>query len=453
MALILIVDDDPVQRRHLEKTVNALGHRALHAGDGEAALAVLASAEEALVEAVLLDLIMPGLDGMGTLAAMRARGLERPTIVLASDSGLGQVASAMRAGAVDFCIKPGRPERVAVAVAGALERAALKRASHHVGRRARGDLWLEDLVSGPASARTMAQAARVAREERTVLLEGEAGTGKTALASAIHGSGPRQGKPFQMLNAAAFDGATFEDFGSREGTLYLRSVEGLTAAGQAALLNMLTVTDARLIIGADVDLIALVRAGHFREDLYYRLAVAPVFLPPLRKRLDEMTDLANAILARLVLEEGRGTVQPLSGDVVAFLKAQKWPGNLRQLEGVLLRALHLSAGRPIEVGDFPALSTAKRAEAPTRQSTNAATPVYGILPMVEVDGTLQTIAKAEETLIRFALSHHGGRMAAAARDLGIGRSTLYRKLDDLGIDPAQPLSSQTIGTGAEEGDE
>lgn len=442
MAVVLIADDDPVQRRHLQKAVNALGHRTIYAHDGDEVLSILRSANGCDVSAIFLDVVMPNLDGMGTLAVMREEGLMRPTIACIAPQAVDQVGSVMRAGAVDFCLKPGRFERIRVALAGALERAALSSAVRLTASNA--SPILDDLCAGPAMEHAMQAARRAAAGKTHVLLEGEAGVGKTTLARAIHGSGAFATRPLHTLNAAALDGAEslVQVLGglSVEDALYLRCVQMLEDDAQIALRDMLSNNQPmpRLLLGADGDMLARVRAGQFREDLYYRLSVMSVSLPPLRKRSQEIGDIAHALVARLSLEEGRGSVPRLSSSVLQVLEKQAWPGNLRQLEAVLLRAIHLCEGDVFELSHFPSLVATQAGEPFTEPQAAQLTAHFALLPMLDDDGAVCSLDDMEERLIRFALNQHNGRMSAAARALGIGRSTLYRKLEALGIDPASP---------------
>ena len=462
----LVVDDDPVQRRLLEAALNRLGHRVVQAADGDAALAMLEGPRGGEIRLVMLDLVMPGLDGMGTLAAMRERGLMRPVIVQTSKGSIDTVVSAMRAGANDFCVKPVGPERLRVSVENALKMATMETIVRSVEHKRDSRLTFGELIGTAASMeKAVALGTRAARSQIPVLLEGESGVGKELFARAIHGEGKLAGKPFIAVNCGAlpetlaesilfghekgaFTGATARHAGKfREahgGTLFLDEVGELPLELQVKLLRAVqegevdpvgsdkpVKVDVRLVSATNRDLIAAVGDGQFREDLFYRLNVFPIRLPALRERRGDIAALAEHFCARFAVEEGRRGLDGLTRPTLALLERQDWPGNVRQLENAVFRAVVLADGAQLTPEDFPQIAPAVSTSTDEGESAGGST---AIAPDGHADPV--PLAELERRAIVHALAFHEGRMAAAARALGIGRSTLYRKLKEYGLDDA-----------------
>ncbi|MEL6752098.1 MAG: sigma-54 dependent transcriptional regulator, partial [Pseudomonadota bacterium] len=265
----------------------------------------------------------------------------------------------------------------------------------------------------------------------------------------------------------AFTGATSAHTGKfREahgGTLFLDEVGELTPELQVKLLRAIqegevdpvgakrpSKVDIRIVSATNRDMITMVQDGSFREDLYYRLNVFPILVPPLRKRRGDIAPLVRHITARLCLEEGRREISGIRRDALAMLEAQDWPGNVRQLENALFRAVILCEGDELTVDDFPHFAptktAAEQAGSVTLTETPAASaPQFAMLPMLDDAGNVVALNDMEEAMIRFAIHQHGGRMTRVARSLGIGRSTLYRKLKEMGIDANEPEVAQTAG--------
>jgi DNA-binding NtrC family response regulator len=494
---ILIVDDDPVTRRLLENMVCRFGYQAVVADGGDAAVAMLTGDEGPRVDAVVLDLVMPDLDGMGVLARMREAGIGTPVIVQTAHGGIDNVVSAMRAGATDFVVKPVGVERLQVSLRNALAVKALEGALQRVKRSHEGTLTFTDIITRNERMRgTLRAAKKAASSAIPVLVEGESGVGKELVARAIHGSGERRAKPFVAVNCGAipenlvesvlfghekgaFTGATERHIGkfveASGGTLFLDEVGELPPPAQVKLLRALqedqvepigarrpVKVDARIISATNRDLIADVKAGRFREDLFYRLHVFPIAIPPLRDRREDIPDLIRHFLARFCAEEGK-RIHLLSAEALTLLHRYRWPGNVRQLENAIFRAVVLADGDTLDVAEFPQIAaqvqngerTAAAAssapatgddelqqplrfvvEAPPLKAEAAAqlpAETRSTLPMVDAAGDMRTLAELEAEVIRFAISHYRGRMSEVARRLGIGRSTLYRKLETLGV--------------------
>ncbi|GLS22640.1 sigma-54-dependent Fis family transcriptional regulator [Labrys miyagiensis] len=487
-STILIADDDPVQRRLLEAMVRRFGYQARLVDGGEAALKEL---EGGLIDLVILDLVMPDLDGMGVLGRMRGRGIEVPAIVQTAHGSIDAVISAMRAGAADFVVKPVGAERLQVSIRNALKQRAMERETRLLSRRAAGTLGFKDLISHSAEMeRVMRLGEKAAASTIPVLIEGEAGTGKQMVARAIHGAGDRRGRPFVAVNCAALPENEAERilFGQEKnaagvadrqvgklaeahgGTLFLDDIGEMPPALQFKLLDALrngeieplgsrraVRTEFRLISATSRNLIDLVKAGLFREDLYYRLHVYPIMLPPLRVRREDVADLAWHFLARFSAEEGK-VVRSISSEAFALLSAYDWPGNVRQLENAIYRAVILAEGDEIGIAELPQIAArvegfdVRVPSAPllppkpvhTGPAMITGQPLREIITvrephtmaMLDARGDVRTMESLEADMLKFAIRHHRGQMTEVARKLGIGRSTLYRKLKELGLDEA-----------------
>lgn len=484
---ILIVDDDPVQRRLLENAVNKMGYRAMMANDGEAALEILSSPGGSAIALVVLDLVMPGLDGMGVLERLPGIGFTKPVLVQTAQGGIDTVVGAVRAGAVDFCVKPVSFERLKVSLQNALKLGEMENAVRRVQKSKAGSFTFDDMIAASEPMeRVINLGLRAADSKIPVLLEGESGVGKELVARAIQGSGARRGKPFVAVNCGAlpenlvesilfghekgaFTGASSNHTGKFKeadgGTLFLDEVGELPSNVQVKLLRAIqegeidpvgakrpVKTDFRLISATNRDMIEMVRSGTFREDLYYRLNVFPIMLPPLRRRKEDIPALIRHFTARICLEEGRRAIRGIRNDALSLLEAYDWPGNIRQLENTIFRAIILCQGEELVIDDFPQIVAGLSDEADVISGDNNSIVRFDnfserasagsggfaegeAVPFLDTTGNLQPLDHVEEALIRFAINHHKGRMTRVARDLGIGRSTLYRKLKEFGINP------------------
>jgi DNA-binding NtrC family response regulator len=489
--VVLIVDDDPVQRRLLEAMVQRFGYRSLTVAGGDAALALLNGGET--IDCMVLDLVMPDLDGLGVLARMREAGLAIPVIVQTAHGGIDNVVSAMRAGAADFVVKPANPERMQVSLRNALAATKLAGELQRLKRKHDGTLSIADVITRSDAMRPVLRAAeKAAASTIPALIEGESGVGKELIARAIHGSGERRAKPFVAVNCGAmpenlvesilfghekgaFTGATEKHAGkfveADGGTLFLDEVGELPLAAQVKLLRALqegevepvggrksVKVDVRIVSATNRDLIADVKTGRFREDLFYRLHVFPIGVPPLRQRVEDIPELTRHFLARIAAEEGK-RVRAISGEALALLAAYRWPGNVRQLENTIFRAVVLADGEEVGINEFPQvaaqLETQGGFDATTLQPSLDAGPAMiapwperagslhdaaaltsaaPMLHLTDIKGEVRPLDDIEGDVIRFAITHYRGQMSEVARRLKIGRSTLYRKLDGLGLD-------------------
>ncbi len=491
VASILIADDDAVARRLVENMVQKCGYQTLVVDSGDAAIAMLTAPDAPVIDAVVLDLVMPGLDGMGVLAKIREAGLSIPVIVQTAHGGIDNVVSAMRAGAQDFVVKPVGIERLQVSLRNALNTSALKGELQRIRHSREGRLTFADIIT---RSETMAGVLRTAQKAAAstipVLIEGESGVGKELFARAIHGSGERKSKPFVAVNCGAipdnlvesilfghekgaFTGATERHTGkfveASGGTLFLDEVSELPLAAQVKLLRALqegmveavggrkpVKVDVRIISATNRKLLDRVKSGQFREDLFYRLHVLPLTIPPLRMRREDIPHLLRHFLARFCAEQNR-PITGISGEAMTHLSQLDWPGNIRQLENAVYRAVVMSDSDQLGVADFPQVSTqpvamaetyhqveplivdpAFHSSAPAMVSGNeipiAPLPTAGTLAMLTRSGEMRPLEEMEIEIIRFAISHYRGQMSEVARRLKIGRSTLYRKLDEATAD-------------------
>jgi DNA-binding NtrC family response regulator len=502
--VILIVDDDPVQRRLVESMVRRFGYETIAAEGGEAAVTALLGPDASRIDCLILDLVMPDLDGIGVLARMREAGLNIPVIVQTAHGGIDNVVAAMRAGAIDFVVKPVGAERLQVSLRNALAASALETEFQRLKRSRSGTLTFRDIITAsPRMREVLHIAEKAAASSIPVLIDGESGVGKELIARAIHGSGERRAKPFVAVNCGAipdnlvestlfghekgaFTGATERHVGkfaeASGGTLFLDEIGELPLAAQVKLLRAIQEgevdpiggrkpikIDVRLISASNRVLAAAVRDGRFREDLFYRLHVFPITVPPLRERPQDIPDLVRHFLVRFNAEEGK-RIRSISADALAMLAGYSWPGNVRQLENAIFRAVVLADGDEIGLGEFPQiaaqmLGTTAVATSPSGASVPDSPPAAGDPPGLVLDddgkepavipcapvlapgmgatggitlldaaGDVRPLEAIEAEVIRFAITHYRGQMSEVARKLRIGRSTLYRKLKELGLD-------------------
>ncbi|MCG6858845.1 MAG: sigma-54 dependent transcriptional regulator [Salaquimonas sp.] len=501
---ILIVDDDPVQRRLLQGQVTRMGYDALVASTGREALDLVVPGgsqkqRAPKVSAIFLDLVMPELDGIAVLAALRERGLSIPVIVQTAQGGIETVVGAMRAGAFDFVVKPVSPERLKVSLSNALKVGALEGELKRIRKSAEGSLTFSDIIAAsPAMRRVLKMGEKAAASQIPVLIEGESGVGKELIARAIQGSSSRRARPFITVNCGAlpenlvesilfghekgaFTGAADKHIGkfveADGGTLFLDEIGELPTDIQVKLLRAIQEgeidpigarrpvrVDIRLISATNRDLGAEVEAGHFREDLYYRLNVLPITVPPLRERREDIPLLLRHFMARFAAEENRPQLRAITKQAEAALCAFDWPGNIRQLENAVFRAVVLAEGDTLTLEEFPQIAaqidgfeiaqslplqpSSPEIAAPPLQPVESynedesaavepghATAV-GLLELVSEEGQVRPVNEIEAEAIRFAIGFYHGRMSEVARRLGIGRSTLYRKLREYDLDPA-----------------
>lgn len=561
---ILIVDDDPAQRRLLEATIGRFGYRPRPVGSGEEAVRLLMPGRER-VDAVLLDLTMPGLSGIDVLNQVRPTRPHLPILVFTAHGGIDVAVQAMRAGATDFMVKPVSADRLQIAIRQALRPGVADDLDGVAPRRGRPMPVTDILGDSRAIRAVLGLVARAANSTIPILIEGESGVGKELIARAIHARSDRAHGPLVTVNCGAipenlvesilfghekgaFTGASERHIGKFQeasgGTLFLDEIGELRPDLQVKLLRALQAgeidpvgskqpvpIDIRLISATNRNLWDLVQTGQFRDDLYYRLNVFPIYVPPLRDRRDDILVLARHFIQRFEAAEGK-RIRGLTEAAERLLTTYHWPGNVRQLENAIFRAVVLSDGDILDVEHFPQVQQAAyRANgfgdtalpgdygagppvyagpggqpplaptpgglaypqaggqmapapmpgtpmpgtqmpvgrpmlvaagggqpapmmpqgfaqapmpAPMPPAPQGSLPAAGLRPRddeaeapiraFDEAGHIRPLEEIEADIIRMALRQYRGRVSEMARRLGIGRSTLYRKLRDLGLD-------------------
>ena len=477
-ALILIVDDDPIQRRLLEAMARRFGYNVETVESGEAALKRLEASDRPPINLLILDLVMPDLDGMGVLARMRQHDIAVPAIVQTEHGSIEVVISAMRAGATDFVVKPVGAERLQVSIRNALRVDALEDELRRATRRNAGELSFRDIVTRAESmARTVRLAERAAKSNIPVLIEGESGVGKELMARAIQGGSDRRGKSFITVNCGAlpatlvesilfghekgsFTGATDKHAGkfaeANGGTLFLDEIGELPLRLQPKLLRAVETheiqpvgssrsysVDIRLVAATNRDLRAMVKAGQFRDDLYYRLNAAAILVPPLRERHEAIP----AFVAHFIEHYNRlfgKNVREVSRAALDALRANQWLGNVRELGHAIESAVLMTENDRIDLDDLPFQHDDATPEA-VGVPANAMLP-NGALDLAEGgsegadSGTKEwpysldaVIREASKLALIRALQATEGNCHRAAELLGVSRYTVYRMLNRFGL--------------------
>jgi DNA-binding NtrC family response regulator len=446
---VLVVDDDVAVGTVLVALLVQAGLEAAHVNSGAAALKAL---EDRPSDVVVTDLRMPGMDGIQLLAHVAARWPDLPVVVLTAHGTVPLAVEAMRAGAADFLLKPFDREQIVYVV-----RKAMLAARHADAREGAAPMTPGPLVSeSPATREVLELLARAAKGTATVLLRGESGTGKELAARAIHDQSPRRAGPFVVIHCAALPDALLESelFGyekgaftgaacrkpgrielAQGGTLFLDEIGDVPLQTQVKLLRVLqersferlggtdTVkVDVRFVAATHQDLDAMVQAKTFREDLYYRLNVIPIVMPPLRARPEDIAPLVVRFAAALGPANGRGafTFEPAA---IERLRRQDWPGNVRQLQNFVERLIVLAEGPVIRSADV------ERELARTAALARPAAPASPAAPATLDDHR----KRAERDALREALERVQGNRTRAARILGVSRGTLYNMLAEHGL--------------------
>jgi len=446
MKKVLVVDDEPGLRQSLGLLLTDAGYTVTAEQDGRRAL------DRAIAEPfdlVLCDVRMPQMDGLTFLRNYRQRGGSALVIVMSAYGGEDSAIAAMKEGAYDYLPKPFRPDEVVLTLRKAEERERLRQEVAGLkAQLAAGPAERGLIVESAAMRRALDLVARVAEHNTTVLITGESGTGKEVIARAIHRASPRASKAFVGINCAAipeslleselfghvrgaFTGASSDKTGLFEsangGTILLDEIGELPLGLQAKLLRVLQESeirrvgdqktrrvDARVLAATARDLEAEVRSGRFREDLYYRINVVVIELPPLRERENDIAPLARHFVARLAQRFGRPL--SLSEDALAWLEQQPWPGNVRELENAIERAAVLNEKAILEQKDFQIVPPLRTERGSGGEDTT--------------DGTLRSVVEdAERRAIVDALKATDGNRRAAAQRLGVSLRTLFYKID------------------------
>ncbi|HWL48016.1 MAG TPA: sigma-54 dependent transcriptional regulator, partial [Sphingomonadaceae bacterium] len=434
MRALLLIDDEPAQCRLITAIAKRAGWRLIHAATIEAALTLLASKDAGQVEAILLD-IWSAADTDARLTALNARCPRLPVVVLTAQDSVALAVAAMRAGATDFLVKPIAPDRLLAAldaVAGAHPVAGELRP---LTEKIRHPLAFADIVGdAPDFRAALGVAAKAARTHVPVLIEGESGVGKEVVAQAIHAASPRATRPLVVVHCGAipenlveselfghekgaFTGAFARHAGRFEeadgGTLFLDEIGEMPFETQVKLLRVLQTgeirpigaratrfVDVRVIAATNRTLAHEVEAGRFREDLYYRLNVVQVTLPPLRARPADIAPLARHLLARIGDQPGMTPIA-IARDTLDLLAGYAWPGNVRQLHNALFRAAVLCGGDTLLPCDFPQI-----AKASASPGAGVATVPGAPVTLFEANGHLRPLEAIEADVIRLAIGHY-----------------------------------------------
>ncbi|RJR27493.1 MAG: sigma-54-dependent Fis family transcriptional regulator [Candidatus Latescibacterota bacterium] len=445
---VLIVDDEQSIRSSLERLLTFEKFKTFSAADGRAAIELAASER---VDIVLLDIKMPGMDGLEVLEALREQYPSLPVIIISGHGTINTAVEATKLGAFDFLEKPIDMERLLLTIRNGLAQAELARRNVQLERRV--GLKTEIIGNHPEMLSIMETVTRVAPTNARVLIMGENGTGKELVARKLHELSKRAGEPFVEVNCAAipeelieselfghekgsFTGAVSQRIGKFEladgGTLFLDEVGDMSLSAQAKVLRVLQESvfervggtetkrvDVRVLAATNKNLIEEAGKGRFREDLFYRLNVVPIRIPPLRERASDIKMLAEYFLREVAGELGR-SLKKLSPDALDALMAYSWPGNVRELRNLIERLCILTSGDVIRRDDLPALTIVREEDA--RKDP------FGLRTYQEFKDFM------EKEYLERKLRENNGNVSRTARQLDMQRSNLYKKLEKYGID-------------------
>jgi DNA-binding NtrC family response regulator len=448
---IAVLDDEARLVAILEMVLRRAGHEVEGFSSPETALAALGDRR---FDLLLTDLKMPGLDGLAVVERVRSADADIPVVVMTAHATIATAVAALRLGAFDYVEKPFDNDALLAVVARALDHSRLARENRYLRAELASRHGSAAIVAeSPALLRVLDLVRRAARSDATVLVTGESGTGKELIARAVHVQSDRVGGPFVAVNCkalatgvleselfgherGAFTGAEKARAGlferAERGTLFLDEIGETEPDFQAKLLRVLQekrVTrvgaseerslDFRVVAASNRDLKGEVEAGRFREDLYFRLAVIPIHLPPLRERPEDVLALARHFFVRAAAER-RPPLEGFSPEVEAFLQGHRWPGNARELENTIERGVALAHGPRIELADLLIDASAEPPGAPAREAAPASLAAW--------------LDQRADERIREVLAASGGSRAEAARRLGVDRTTLWRWMQRLGIE-------------------
>jgi len=458
MGTVLVVDDEKAMREFLTVLLEKQGHAVVAASDGEEALRLLA---EHPVDLVISDLRMPKMDGIGLLAGIRERNPDLPLIMVTAYASSESTIQAMRLGADDYITKPFRVSEIRLVVEKALARMAPAERDRASEPATVEQPELKGIIGrSPKMVELYKLISKIAGLDSTVLITGESGTGKELVARTIHYASPRADRPFLAINCAAipeqlleselfghvrgaFTGAVSQKAGLLEvahrGTVLLDEIAEMSPGLQVKLLRVLQwrtfrqvggtedlEVDVRLIAATNRDLAKAIAEGRFRDDLYYRLNVIPIHVPPLRERRDDIPLLANSLLTQFSLRQHRA-ITSISHQAMEALTRYQWPGNVRELENVIERAVALEGGDQLTLASLPQ-EIRDGGERPQRLAVDL--PPEGI--------ELETmVSRLEKTLLLRALERSGGIQKQAAKLLSISLRSFRYKAHKYGINKAR----------------
>ena len=448
-AVILVVDDDNAHRTMLKVNLVTEGFQVVELRDGDEVLPFLSTHH---VDLVLLDLKMTRMDGITTMASMLQAGYNIPVIVLTAFSSVESAVLAMKRGAFDYITKPVDIEELKLAISRALNFRLLSAENQELKTRLHEKFGFDNIIgSSPAMQEMFATLSMVAPTDGTVLITGDSGTGKELIANCLHHKSHRKNGPFIKLNCAAlhenlleselfgheagsFTGAAARRKGRFElahrGTLFLDEIGDMSPATQAKVLRVLqdgtfervggteTITvDVRLVAATHKNLRAMIETGEFRQDLFFRLSVVPIHLPPLRERTVDIPELARHFLDRYA-KKNRKDIKGFHPEVLSLLMQYEWPGNIRELENTIERAVILCMGERITPHELPPQFF----------------PGTALPQKMHNGGAEFTLRDLEREAIRATLNQTGNNKSLTAKKLGIARQTLLNKIKEYGLE-------------------
>ena len=450
-ATILIVDDEPGVRTALSGVLRDEGYEVEAVESGEQCLDRVV---RSVVDVIVLDVWLPGLDGLATLGRLRQMKIDSKVVVISGHGNIESAVKAIKLGAFDFVEKPLSLEKTVLVIRNALRQRSLE--AENRALRARVDRAGKMVGESLLMRQLREQVAMAAPTNGRVLIFGENGTGKELVARTIHAMSRRRNQPFVEVNCAAipeelieselfghvkgaFTGAVADRKGKFEaaqnGTIFLDEIGDMSVKTQAKVLRVLqeqvtepvgstssVQVDVRVLAATNKDLLAEIRAGHFREDLYFRLNVIPIFVPPLRERAEDIPLLVDHFIADLAIEYAR-PAKTVTPGAMARLKTYRWPGNVRELRNVIERVVIMAPGDEISDRDLAFLSSDSLAEKPIEDAPAPAVPLYTARDQFEREYIMKELA------------HQQGNISRAAEVLGVERSNLYRKMRAFGIAP------------------
>ncbi len=458
LSQILVIDDEPSNREALTLLLSGAGYQVQSAESGEEALAILKLTP---FEVVITDLFLPGVSGIDILKKIKVDSPYTNVILVTGQASAETAVEAMKEGAFDYITKPFNFEELKVQVSKALEKSRLVAENLYLRQQLRGKYKFDKMIGNSlAMQQVFSRMEKIVQTDSTILILGESGTGKELVAKAIHYNGSRKDKPFVAINCGAipadlleselfghmrgsFTGATADKPGKFEladnGTIFLDEIGTMPMHLQMKLLRVLQEHEVerigsgkkvnlnvRVISATNANLEDQVKKGAFREDLYYRLNVIPILLPPLRERREDIPLLARHFLQKSCKEMKR-PLMTISAPAMLALEAYDWPGNVREMENVIERTVALTDGETIEKGDLPAAIGGGTDEEPHMGLVCPRIPEEGV-DMVKV------IEELERCMIRQAMETGNGVKARAAKLLGINRTTLVEKIKRLQLE-------------------
>ncbi|WP_305045752.1 sigma-54-dependent transcriptional regulator [Geoalkalibacter sp.] len=455
---ILVIDDEGHNRQALSLLLSHSGYQVQSAASGEEALEIM---QKTPFEIIISDLFLPGVSGIDILKRVKEESPYTSVILITGNASAETAVEAMKEGAFDYITKPFNFEKLKVIVAKAVEKSRLVAENLYLRQQLRGKYKFDNIIGNSlAMQQVFSRMERIVNTDSTILILGESGTGKELVAKAIHYSSPRKEKPFIAINCGAipaelleselfghvrgsFTGAVADKAGRFEaangGTIFLDEIGTMPMHLQMKLLRVLQEQevervgstrgiklDVRVISATNANLEQEVRQGQFREDLYYRLNVIPIVLPPLRERREDIALLARSFLQKFCREMNR-PLMSISPEAMTALEAYSWPGNVRELENLMERTVALTDGEIIGLRDLPASIAGQESGGVDRAI---------LAPRVTEEGIdmNRIIGDIERAMIREALELGQGIKARAAALLGINRTTLVEKIKRLGID-------------------